>query len=153
MYEYHYCNVKIATVSYSKSSGEVDVHDIFTPWGWFTNNDGSFFCKMSIVEDQVLGVNIIDLDNVVTLFVEHETNLDIQAGKKVIINAFTPATGYVTAAGFAQMLEDNIVQAANSMKGMLNSQGSKLTGISNASKSTFPIWKSHTNKVKIKTIK
>ena len=142
-YEYYYFNVKLARVGFNGSKCEVEVYETFAPWAYVTNNTDKFFVKISKVEDQIHGVNIIEMDNLQAMFIEQETNLNIRAGEAILKDSGF-ISGNITAQGFVKMLEDNIVQAQQSMmKSMLSSTGSKLTGIS---ASTFPVWNKKGNK-------
>jgi len=129
-HEYHYFDDKVAQVSFNGSKCEVEIQETFAPWAYVSNNSGEYFVKISRVEDQIHGVNIIEMDNLQALFIERECNLNLKRGKEILIDSgFT--SGNITPGGFATAFQNNINNAIGSMSkfSMWNGKGNKLTGI------------------------
>lgn len=130
VYEYYYFNVKVASVSYNSSSVHVGVHEAFAPWAYVHNNSGRYLCKISRVEDQIHGVNIIEMDNLEALFVEQEVNESKKADASWLVSKDSE--------NFSALLKQNIDYATKQMLAeLLNQDKTRLQG-----PTTFPMWNS-----------
>ena len=114
-FEYWYFDQKVAEVSFSSTKCDVEVYDVYAPWAHIENNKRQFFAKLHIIDDQLHGVNIIEFDNLQSLFMEYEVNTNIKADKTL--------TSILSAQQFAKTFNDNTKQIIASM-----------------SRTTFPVW-------------
>ena len=128
VYEYRYFGEHVAEVTFNGAKCEVGVEVVHGPWAYVKNNNREFFAKISVVESQMHGVNIIDLENLQSMFLEMITNEDLQRGKEILTKELGSLTSPFTVTNFVKMFEDNIIQATQSMGSVF--------------KTTYPMWNS-----------
>jgi len=103
---FRYHDQKIAKVCFIDVNAEVIVRETYSPWSYVSNDKGTFFSRIHRVEDQIHGVDIIDTDNLQSMFMELSVNS-------------TPVKVKLQSSSFADYLNNDISYAIKSISKLI----------------------------------
>jgi len=71
---FYYFNRQVAKVAFEGTDLKVKVITTLDPWACVSNDKRQFFARIHVLEDQLHGVDVIDLENLQALYMEYSVN-------------------------------------------------------------------------------
>lgn len=102
---FYYCDKQVARVSFTGSIANVQVGTTFDPWAYVSNDKSQYFARIHVLEDQLHGVNVIEMDNLQALYMEYSLNNKPKSVKTIL-----------TPSNFAEALNNEIKYAIDQAK-------------------------------------